>query len=88
MNPWPSPTWKEVHAHFVELRDEAQRRLDNGESKCQVVADWLLDLTHAPIEGDHDSDEAVQQVRFQVAAQKAFRELMGLKTPHEELEGY
>ena len=77
----------DVHAHFIELRVEARRRLDNGESKGQVV-DWLLDLAHAPIEGDHDSDEAIQQVRYQVAAQKVFRQLQGIKTLREMNEGY
>lgn len=76
----------EIHARFVDLRNEAKQRMANGQTKEQVAA-WLLDISGQPIVGlEHGA--AVTQARYQIAASQAWRELMGIKTLREHAEGY
>ena len=51
------------------------------------VAAWLLEISGQPIVGlEHEA--AITQTRYQLAASKAWRELMGLRTLREDAEGY
>ena len=76
----------EIHARFIDLRNEARHRKANGQTKEHVAA-WLLEIAGQPIVGlEHEA--AVTQTRYQLAASKAWRELMGLRTLREDAEGY
>ena len=76
----------EIHAQFIDLRNEARQRMANGQTKEHVAA-WLLEISGQPIVGlEHEA--AVTQARYQLAASKAWRELMGLRTLREDAEGY